>query len=44
MRYGKSFKSKIVRTVLDFILKVEEMIGGLPLGLTLVAIVQKAKR
>ena len=44
MRYGKSFKSKIVRTVLDFILKVEEMIGGLPLGLTLVVIVQKAKR
>ena len=43
MRYGKSFKSKIVRTVLDFILKVEEMIGGLPLGLTLVAVVKKIK-
>ena len=43
MRYGKSFKSKIVRTVLDFILKVEEMIGGLPWGLTLVAVVKKIK-
>ena len=43
MRYGKSFKSIIVRTVLDFILKVEEMIGGLPWGLTLVAVVKKIK-
>ncbi len=43
MRYGKSFKNKIVRSILDFILKTEEMIGGLPLGLTLVAVVRKIK-
>jgi len=43
MRYGKSLKSKIVRNVLDFVLRIEELIGGLPLGLTLVAVVKKTK-
>lgn len=40
-RYKKSLFSRFVRTVLDLILKVEELIGGPPIGLTLVAVVQK---
>src|SRR3989344_443593 len=43
MRYSKSFISKFVLAVLDSILKIENMIGGLPLGLTLVAVVKKVK-
>lgn len=41
MRYSDSLISKIVRFTLDLILKTEEFIGGLPLGLTLVAVVKK---
>ncbi len=41
VRYGTSFISKIVRKVLDSILKFEENIGGSVLGLTLIAGVKK---
>ena len=43
MRYSDSIISKFVRVMLDGILKIEEVIGGLPLGLTLVAVVRKNK-
>jgi len=43
MRYSDSIVSKFVRVMLDGILKIEEVIGGLPLGLTLVAVVRKHK-
>lgn len=41
MRYSSSPVSKIVRWILDMILRVEELIGGLPLGLTLVVGIKK---
>lgn len=41
MRYSSSLPSRIVRFVLDSILKFEEMIGGVPLGLTQVVGVRK---
>lgn len=42
-RYNQSFVSKSIRSVLDLVLKSEELIGGPPIGLTLVAIAQKVK-
>ncbi len=41
MRYSSSRVSRSVRTILDKILQLEEMIGGLPLGLTLIVGVRK---
>jgi len=41
MRYSNSLVSRTMRTILDKILRLEEMIGGLPLGLTLVVGVRK---
>ncbi|MDP4011137.1 MAG: methyltransferase domain-containing protein, partial [Candidatus Roizmanbacteria bacterium] len=41
MRYSNSLVSRSVRTILDKILRLEEMIGGLPLGLTLIVGVRK---
>jgi 2-polyprenyl-3-methyl-5-hydroxy-6-metoxy-1,4-benzoquinol methylase len=43
MRYSDSIISKFIRFILDSILKIEELIGGLPWGLTLVAVVRKNK-
>lgn len=43
MRYSDSLPSKIVRFILDSILKLEEKIGGVPLGLTQVVGVRKLK-
>jgi len=40
-RYKQTLFSKLIRGVLDLILKLEELIGGAPIGLTLVAVVQK---
>lgn len=40
-RYKQSPLSRFIRTLLDLILKVEEFIGGPPIGLTLVAVVRK---
>ncbi len=40
-RYKQTLLSKLIRGVLDLILKLEELIGGPPIGLTLVAIVKK---
>jgi len=36
MRYSNSVASRIVRFILDLILKLEDHLGGVPLGLTLV--------
>lgn len=41
MRYSDSPLSKLVRFTLDKILLTEEMIGGLPVGLTLIAGIRK---
>ena len=41
MRYSNSLPSRMVRFVLDFILKVENAMGGVPLGLTQVVGVRK---
>ncbi len=43
MRYSNSLPSRIVRFVLDAILKFEEFIGGVPLGLTQVVGVRKKR-
>lgn len=43
IRYSSSISSKIVRSILDSILKFEEQIGGSVLGLTLIAGVKKTK-
>ncbi len=40
-RYKQSLLSKLIRGVLDLILKLEELIGGPPIGLTLIAVAQK---
>ena len=40
-RYKQTLLSKLIRGVLDLILKCEELIGGPPIGLTLVAVAQK---
>lgn len=40
-RYKQSIFSKLIRSGLDLVLKVEEFIGGPPIGLTLVSVVQK---
>lgn len=42
-RYKKSFTSRITRTLLDFLLKIEEFLGYSPIGLTLVAGIKKNK-
>jgi len=41
MRYSSSPVSRFVRTLLDSILKWEKNVGGVPIGLTLVAVVRK---
>ena len=41
IRYSNTFLSRSIRFVLDRILRLEEMIGGLPLGLTLVVGVRR---
>ncbi len=41
VRYGKSLKSKIMRSFFDGILKLEEQTGGSMVGLTLIAGVKK---
>jgi len=41
MRYSNSLLSRSIRTILDKILRLEEMLGGVPLGLTLVVGVRK---
>ena len=41
MRYSNSPVSRFVKTILDMKLRFEELIGGTPLGLTLVAVVKK---
>lgn len=41
MRYSPSLSGRISRSVIEGILRLEEMIGGLPLGLTLVVGVRK---
>lgn len=41
MRYSNSLPSRFIRFVLDSILKLEEAIGGVPLGLTQVVGVRK---
>ena len=40
-RYKQSFVSKSIRSFLDLVLKCEELIGGPPIGLTLLAVVKK---
>lgn len=40
-RYKESFLSSMFRTILDLELRIEEFVGGVPVGLTLVAIVKK---
>lgn len=42
-RYSSSLPSRIFRGFLDFVLRVETLIGYIPWGLTLVAIVRKNK-
>lgn len=41
MRYSNSFPSRIIRSILGSILKTEEKLGGVPLGLTQVVGVRK---
>jgi len=41
MRYSNSLVNRTMRNILDKILRLEEMIGGLPLGLTLIVGVRK---
>jgi SAM-dependent methyltransferase len=41
MRYSRSLISRLVRALLDRILKWEKSAGGVPIGLTLVAVVRK---
>lgn len=41
MRYSNSLPSRMVRLILDAILKFEEMVGGVPIGLTQVVGVKK---
>lgn len=42
-RYSPSLSSRLFRSFLDFILRIETLIGYVPWGLTLVAIVRKSK-
>lgn len=42
-RYKQNMASRIIRAVTDGLLKIEELVGGAPVGLTLVAISQKKK-
>ncbi len=42
-RYSSSSSSKIIRGTLDFILRIETLLGYVPWGLTLVAVVRKNK-
>ncbi len=42
MRKSNSPLSRFVRGVLDAILRIEELIGGLPFGLTLVCVIRKS--
>lgn len=41
MRYSNSFPSRVVQGILDMILRLEEGIGGTPIGLTLIVGVRK---
>ncbi|QQR64167.1 hypothetical protein IPH70_01430 [Candidatus Roizmanbacteria bacterium] len=42
-RYKQTAFSKLIRSILDLVLKCEELLGEAPIGLTLVVVIKKMK-